>query len=175
MNRHERMALPSDKAEAAARVKIRLAGPEQAETLAAVHRAAFGERKGWSAGDIRRMLAIEGTEALLALCDGAEACGMIITRMMWEDGEILTLGVRPEFRRLGIGGRLFASAVNGMVMQGVNRVFLEVAETNTAAIRLYEEAGFEIMGRRPNYYLEEDGRQVDALMMVRVFGQGCGG
>ena len=169
-----RIEPPRDKAAAAARVKIALAGPEEAETLADVHRAAFGD-KGWSAEDIRRMLAIEGTEALLARCDATVACGMIITRMMWEDGEILTLGVRPEFRRLGIGSRLFASAVNGMVMQGVNRVFLEVAETNTAAIRLYEEAGFEVMGRRPNYYLEEGGRQVDALMMVRVFGQGCGG
>ena len=171
MNRHEP---PASKDEAAARVRIALAGPEEAETLADVHRAAFGE-KGWSAGDIRRMLSVEGTEALLARCDATTACGMIITRMMWEDGEILTLGVRPEFRRLGIGSRLFASAVNGMVMQGVNRVFLEVAETNTAAIRLYEAAGFEVMGRRPNYYLEEDGRRVDALMMVRVFGQGCGG
>ena len=175
MNRPENPMPPAEKAEAAARVKIRLAGPQEAEELAAVHRAAFGEAKGWSADDIRRMLAIEGTEALLAWCDGVLPCGMIITRMMWEDGEILTLGVRPEFRRLGIGGRLLASALNGMVMQGVNRVFLEVAETNAAAIRLYEDAGFEIMGRRPNYYLEEDGRQVDALMMVRIFGQGCGG
>jgi ribosomal-protein-alanine N-acetyltransferase len=174
MNRHERMTPPADKAAATARVRIHLAGPQEAETLAEVHRAAFGE-KGWSAADIEKMLAVEGTEALLARCDGTNACGMIITRMMWEDGEILTLGVRPEFRRLGIGGRLFASAVNGMVMQGVNRVFLEVAETNTAAIRLYEAAGFEVMGRRPNYYLEEDGARVDALMMVRVFGQGCGG
>ena len=54
-------------------------------------------------------------------------------------------------------------------------MFLEVAETNTAAIRLYEAAGFKVMGRRPNYYLEENGRRVDALMMVRVLGQGCGG
>ena len=174
MNRHERVAPPEHRDAAAARVKIHLVGPEDAETLARVHGAAFGE-KGWSAEDIAKMLAVEGTEALLARCDETHACGMIITRMMWEDGEILTLGVRPEFRRLGIGGRLFASAVNGMVMQGVNRVFLEVAETNTAAIRLYEAAGFEIMGRRPNYYLEESGGRVDALMMVRVFGQGCGG
>ena len=174
MNRHENMHPPADKQEAARRVKIALAGPEEAATLAQVHRTVFGE-KGWSTEDIRHMLTIEGTEALIARCDETTACGMIITRMMWEDGEILTLGVRPEFRRLGIGSRLFASAVNGMVMQGVNRVFLEVAETNTAAIRLYEEAGFEVMGRRPNYYLEEDGRQVDALLMVRIFGQGCGG
>ena len=171
MNRHEP---PADKSAAAARVRIALAGPEDAETLAAVHHAAFGER-GWSAEDIRRMLAIEGTEALLARCDATIACGMIISRMMWEDGEILTLGVHPAFRRLGIGSRLFASAVNSMVMQGAIRVFLEVAETNTAAIRLYEAAGFKVMGRRPNYYLEENGRRVDALMMVRVFGQGCGG
>ncbi len=174
MNGHEGARPPAGKREAVARVRIALAGAEEATTLAAVHRAAFGD-KGWSAAAVRSMLAIEGTEALLARCDDTSACGMIITRLMWEDGEILTLGVRPEYRRLGIGGRLFASAVNGMVMQGANRVFLEVAETNAAAIALYEAAGFEVMGRRPGYYLEEDGRRVNALMMVRVFGQGCGG
>ena len=174
MNRHENARPPASKDEAVSRVRIALAGADKAETLAAVHRAAFGTR-GWSAEEIAKMLAVEGTEALLARCDATTACGMIISRMMWEDGEILTLGVRPAFRRCGIGSRLFASAVNGMVMQGANRVFLEVAETNTAAIALYEAAGFEVMGRRPNYYLFENGKRVDALMMVRVFGQGCGG
>ncbi len=162
---------------------LREAGAEAADMLARVHAAAFGGEKGWSAQSIAEMLAVEGTEAMLALARETEAdkqddgvpVGMIITRMVWGDGEILTLGVDPSWRQRGIGGRLLATAMNGMVMLGVNRVFLEVAEDNTAAITLYESLKFERMGRRPNYYLQEGGRRVDALMMVRVFGVGCGG
>ena len=170
-----------------ARITLRQAGSGDAPVLARLHAAAFGERKGWSEKSIAEMLAVEGTEAMLALAHGThgtarsseraggEPVGMIITRMVWGDGEILTLAVDPAWQRRGIGSRLLASATNGMVMQGVNRVFLEVAEDNHAAITLYESLKFEGTGRRPNYYLTEDGRRVDALMMVRVFGTGCGG
>ena len=150
-----------------------MAGAADAPLLARVHAAVFGG-KAWDADAIADVLKVEGTEAMLALANGVPA-GMIIYRMLWGDGEILTLGVAPAHRRRGMGGRLLATAMNAMVMQGANRVFLEVAEDNAAAIALYESMGFERLGRRPNYYLQEDGRCVDALMMARIFGGGCGG
>lgn len=154
-------------------VALREAGAEAAEQLAALHARIFGD-KAWNADAIRQLFEVEGTEAMLAEV-GDEPVGLIIHRMLWGDGEILTLGVASEHRRGGIGSRLLATAMNGMVMQGVNRVFLEVAVNNEAAIAMYESMGFDRLGRRPGYYLLENGRKVDALMMARIFGVGCGG
>ncbi len=174
MNRYQGDDIASAAPAAGVRLQeVRADDDAAVQAMARVHRQAFGS-KGWSAEDIATMLRVEGTEALLAHA-GERPVGMIIHRMLWGDGEILTLGVVPTMRRRGIGSRLLATAMNGMVMQGANRIFLEVAADNAAAIALYESLRFEPLGRRPNYYLEEGGRRVDALMMVRIFGGGCGG
>ena len=45
------------------------------------------------------------------------------------------------------------------------RVFLEVRPSNTAAIALYDSAGFNEIGKRPNYYPGPRGRE-DAIVMA---------
>jgi ribosomal-protein-alanine N-acetyltransferase len=48
----------------------------------------------------------------------------------------------------------------------VHRLFLDVAESNSAAIGLYARLGFTQMGRRKAYYAHADGSREDALLMV---------
>jgi ribosomal protein S18 acetylase RimI-like enzyme len=62
--------------------------------------------------------------------------------------EILNLAVSPESRRRGVALRLIEAELNGR--QG--SWFLEVRESNAAAIRLYESCGFNASGRREKYY-----------------------
>ena len=57
----------------------------------------------------------------------------------------------------------FASAA------GTRRIFLEVAEDNWAARRLYAAIGFAPVGRRRNYYRRGQGF-VAALTMRRLLG-----
>ena len=47
--------------------------------------------------------------------------------------------------------------------RGAKNLFLEVARDNTAALGLYQSAGFSEIGIRPKYY---DG--VDAILMSRA-------
>ncbi len=42
--------------------------------------------------------------------------------------------------------------VQHAVTLGIRKIFLEVRESNAAALVLYKNLGFEITGRRPNYY-----------------------
>jgi ribosomal-protein-alanine N-acetyltransferase len=49
---------------------------------------------------------------------------------------------------------------------GARAVFLEVDEHNTAAIKLYDRAGFFEVGRRPNYY-QGSGTPAAALVLRR--------
>jgi len=61
--------------------------------------------------------------------------------------EILNLAVDFQHRRSGIASGLLKAAV------GVQQTwFLEVRESNRAAIAFYKAAGFEPSGRREKYY-----------------------
>jgi ribosomal-protein-alanine N-acetyltransferase len=64
--------------------------------------------------------------------------------------EILFIAVDPAFRRCGIAKRLLQNELNGRRGEW----FLEVRESNLAAIRLYLSLGFRTSGRRQDYYLD---------------------
>ena len=72
--------------------------------------------------------------------------------------EILNLAVDPAERRTGIARGLVTDAL----AQAKCAWFLEVRASNSAAIRLYESAGFQRAGRRPDYYREP---AEDAIVM----------
>lgn len=74
------------------------------------------------------------------------------------ENEILNLAVDPAVRRAGVARALLEDAL----ARTKGTWFLEVRASNTAAIRLYESAGFERAGRRPNYY---QGPAEEAIVM----------
>jgi ribosomal-protein-alanine N-acetyltransferase len=140
---------------------LRPVGPEAAETLAAVHWQAFSP--GWSAGELSDLLEGPGVFALLA--EAQAALGMILCRVVAGEAEILTLAVTPDARRQGVARALVAAAT-GVAKEGkASEMFLEVATDNIAALRLYEQAGFERAGLRRGYYDRGDGVRTDAVVM----------
>ncbi len=85
---------------------------------------------------------------LLVAESAGDAVGMLFGRIN-EGGELLDVGsmwVEPEVRRSGIGRRLLANAVEWGVSAGAVRAELWVGKDNTAAKRLYEQAGFAPTG-----------------------------
>jgi len=78
---------------------------------------------------------------------------------------MLTLAVDPAARRVGFGTTLVHSFQQEAQRRGAKDLFLEVEANNLAAIALYEQSGFEIMGRRRDYYRHSDGGHSDALVM----------
>lgn len=144
-------------------MKLRAAGPDDAEVLAALHATAFPE--GWPAGLIADLMASPGAGALVI--EDAAPQAMVLWRAAGGEGEILTLAVDPRRRREGLG-RLLVEAASGLAREaGAEALFLEVALDNAAAIALYERAGFSQVGRRPGYYGRADGERADALVMRR--------
>ena len=76
--------------------------------------------------------------------------------------EIIDLRVKWDNRRAGAATRLLRASFD--VLDGIDKVNLEVQAGNTAAQALYERMGFEIVGHRSAYYLTSQGRE-DALLM----------
>lgn len=82
------------------------------------------------------------------------------------EAHILNLCVRPELRGRGLSRRMLEHLLELARTAEVQSVFLEVRPTNTAALRLYNSAGFCEIGLRPGYYPAAGGRE-DALVMAK--------
>ena len=78
-----------------------------------------------------------------------QVAGFLVSRQLAPgEREILNLAVTPPFRRQGVARRLLMHELN----RGKNALFLEVRESNHAAIELYRQHGFSPSGRREAYY-----------------------
>ena len=133
---------------------------DTAARLARIHDAAFSAP--WDAAALADMLEQAGVFAIEA------PDGFILLRTVADEAEILTLAVHPEARRRGLGARLVREGGSAAAARGAARLFLEVADDNTAALALYARAGFTEAGRRPGYYARPDGHRQDALILSLI-------
>ena len=131
------------------------------DQLADIHAEAF--EAPWDKAAFARLLDSAGISLL------GDERGFILTRTIADEAEILTLAVRPSCRRQGLARLLVEHAVVVTATLGAERMFLEVAENNAAAIGLYTVCGFEQVGLRKNYYTRTDGSSEHALVMVLNF------
>ena len=83
---------------------------------------------------------------------GCEGLGFVVLRSFIDVGELMQIAVSPHFSGRGIGSLLLNSAIEHAKDCGLESVFLEVRESNVAAISLYEKSGFLPTRRRKDYY-----------------------
>jgi ribosomal-protein-alanine N-acetyltransferase len=95
-----------------------------------------------------------------------ELAGFLLARSVFENLEILKVGVLPAYQRLGIGTRLMEAAYTEGIRRGCRRCFLEVRASNQVAIGFYNAHKFRVTGRRTDYYSNP---AEDALIMERPF------
>ncbi len=86
-----------------------------------------------------------------------------------DEGHITNVAVAPEFRQHHVGSAIIKVLLEVTEKAGITRHTLEVRRGNEAAIKLYENFGFEVCGERKGYY-EDTGE--DALIMWRESSQG---
>ena len=66
------------------------------------------------------------------------------------EGNITNIAVHPEYRKKGIASEILEELIKSA--EGCEQIFLEVRESNVAAISLYEKHGFKNCGVRKNFY-----------------------
>ena len=81
------------------------------------------------------------------------------------EAHILNICVAPEHQGHGHGRHILRRLIDLARWHMVDRVFLEVRPTNPKAMALYQDVGFNEIGRRPNYYPAAKGRE-DAIVMA---------
>jgi|SRR6266704_3903145 len=92
--------------------------------------------------------------------------GFIVARLIIDELHINNIAVRPDWRRMRIGGQLLLGALRWGREKGARRALLEVRAGNRAAQALYRSCGFEMTGRRRRYYRMP---VEDALIMSITF------
>jgi len=118
----------------------------------------------WTETDLLLLRTLSGGSAFVSLANG-RVSGVIMGRIAADEAEILNLAVREDDRRKGAGKRLVHRLLSEFYAKGVTRVFLEVRESNRAAIAFYESLSFRHVGRRKGYYYDP---VEDALVMERT-------
>jgi ribosomal-protein-alanine N-acetyltransferase len=145
--------------------RIEPVGTEAASRLAAIHAAAFA--RPWSTLDFERLLGERGVMADgLFLGRATKPSGFVLSRIVLDEAEILTVAIAPEARGKGHARPLLSRHLDELSRRAVARVHLEVEEGNAAAIALYRRLRFRDTGRREGYYRKADGTQVSALTMA---------
>jgi ribosomal-protein-alanine N-acetyltransferase len=134
-----------------------------APRLAGLHGASF--HRGWGESEFESMLAERNT-LVHRLRLGRRIIGFAVSRMGADEAEILSIAVEAAHRGKGLSHNLLLTHLGHLAGRGVRTIFLEVEENNQPARRLYERAGFTIVGRRERYY-RHGGEQLNALLMRR--------
>ena len=120
-----------------------------------LHKVCF-PNKPWSASDFAD-LKKSGCDIIVS------QNGFVVWRVVADEAEIITIGVHPDARKSGIASAMLAIIENDIKKRGGKKIFLEVAETNEPARKLYEANGYKKIGIRPKYY---DG--IDAILMEKA-------
>jgi ribosomal-protein-alanine N-acetyltransferase len=140
------------------------AGLRDAPALAQIHGASF--HRGWGESEFDSMLTERNT-LVHRLRMGRKVVGFSVSRMAADEAEILSIAVAESHRGRGLSHTLLLTHLGHLAGRGVRTVFLEVEENNQPARRLYERAGFTVVGRRERYYRQGGGEPLNALLMRR--------
>lgn len=104
--------------------------------------------------------------AAFGLMERGKLIGYISIYHFLPEMEIVNLGVLPAFRRKGAASRMLEKVLHIGHKMGMQKVSLEVRETNFPAIRLYRAMGFIQAGIRKKYYPDTN---ENALILKREF------
>lgn len=129
----------------------------------------------WGRDAFEKTLFDENRLCLVALAGGV-AVGFAAFFRVGPDADSADLEqivVAAGARRHGVAQRLLAAGQAALARRGARRLLLEVRCSNTAAIALYQKAGFATLAKRPGMYAHprEDGLLMGKALTKRTANQ----
>ena len=105
----------------------------------------------WSESAITGALSNPLSLWIVAL-DGDRVIGYVGSQTVLCEADMMNIAVDPEYRRTGVAHRLIKELIAQLKANQTYCLTLEVRASNSAAISLYDQMDFVLVGRRPNYY-----------------------
>ncbi|MCH8948046.1 MAG: GNAT family N-acetyltransferase [Acidobacteria bacterium] len=160
------IAVPQPKQDALRPTTVRPYEAKDFEVIYRLDQLCYPPGIAYSRFGLRMFLAEPGARAWVAEEGGALPGFVLVRQVRSTRGHVITLDVRADRRRHGIGRALLDTAEVWLAAQGVRRVRLETAVDNQAALAFWQQAGYEVKGTLPGYYLDRD----DAYRMEKELG-----
>lgn len=131
-------------------VEVRAMRAEDVDAVVAIETEVFSSP--WQRETFLELIGRRNLE-LLVMEHGSE--GIVGYAVLWcvlDQGELANLAITPPMRGRGLGTRLLGRVVEVAREHGVETIYLEVRESNAAALELYRRFGFSQVGLRKGYY-----------------------
>lgn len=103
-------------------------------------------------------------EKILLAKEKDKTVGYILFEYIINEAEIYKMAVSKKYRKLGIGSLIMEKFLNFMSEKAVDKIFLEVRESNFAAINLYRKFGFVNVRTIIDYYRDP---KENGVMMIK--------
>lgn len=131
-------------------VRLRPAVPADLPAILAIEQAVFGDPWGASSFESE----FDDPYGWFTVAEDADGAlvGYAMCRFISGEGEVMNIAVVPGWRGRGLGARLLDAGLAAAAAAGCEAMWLEVRVSNTAARRLYDSRGFELVGTRRRYY-----------------------
>lgn len=95
-----------------------------------------------------------------------QVVGFCILQPVLDEANLLLMAIDPAQQGKGLGYQLLDESIQ-LLKNNPVQIFLEVRESNTTAIKLYEKTGFHQIDLRKNYYPNTNGTREHAIIMVK--------
>ncbi|MFW1754479.1 ribosomal protein S18-alanine N-acetyltransferase [Acinetobacter wanghuae] len=96
-----------------------------------------------------------------------QVVGFCILQPVLDEANLLLMAIDPAQQGKGLGYQILDASLN-MLKNNPIQIFLEVRESNIAAINLYQKSGFHQIDLRKNYYPNPNGTKEHAIIMVKT-------
>jgi len=141
-------------------LQIRTMTVEDIPAILAIDKASF--TVPWSREIYEQELTNNDYAQYFVVESDKEIIGYIGLWVILEDAQVTNIAILPKYRGYKIGEKLFGFSLQYLMQENVERLSLEVRESNIAAQNLYKKFGLVSGGIRKNYY-KDNGE--DALLM----------
>lgn len=142
---------------------VRRATIEDAKEIFAIEMDCFSVP--WSLDSIEAELINQEKKLYYVIEDTEGVVGYAGAWLVYDEGQITNIAIRPSARRQGFGATLTRALVEECFKRGMHEIFLEVRISNLSALSLYRQLGFTVKGMRKNYYSEP---KEDAYIMSLI-------
>ena len=146
---------------------VRRAMIEDAKEIFAIEMECFSVP--WSLDSIETELLNEDKKLYYVVEDTNGVVGYAGAWLVYDEGQITNIAIRPSARRQGFGAKLTSALIEECFKRGMHEIFLEVRISNLSALSLYRQLGFTVKGMRKNYYSEP---KEDAYIMSLIKEEG---
>ena len=140
---------------------------DDAQAIYAIEQQSFSVP--WSLDSIETELLNEDKKLYYVVEDANGVVGYAGAWLVYDEGQITNIAIRPSARRQGFGAKLTSALIEECFKRGMHEIFLEVRISNLSALSLYRQLGFTVKGMRKNYYSEP---KEDAYIMSLIKEEG---